>query len=189
MNTTLTAQIGTVLANSVNSYCTPRAQGEPLPEYASRVLRYALTFGIDPLSMSQLELADSTASLSVASLPSKLSYDQAKLNEWLHTLRLRLQARMQQKRAQLAQLQRMIDQASSDPDQNRNAPSATDTAELTDQERAIRMLRAALILIMDPPSQDGDGGKGARLIPPSPTRPNQGIALASHPAQQQGRRF
>ena len=39
-------------------YCPDPQPEEARPEYASRVLRYALTFGIEPLTLSQLEVAD-----------------------------------------------------------------------------------------------------------------------------------
>lgn len=165
--------------NNTLRHCTDRLESETHPEYASRVLRYALTYGIEPLAMSQLELADACAAESVAGLPGKLSYDQGRLDEWLHALRLRLQARMHEKRAQLAATQRLLNDLESDPqDDQIDAQTGAGMAELTDQDRALKLLRAALSLIMGPqPPSNGGGGTPAKLIPPSPTRPPAGSAL------------
>lgn len=181
MHTTLTPDART---------CADRFEGEPLPEYASRVLRYAITYGVTPLTLSQLELADATAQQVVASFatPETLSPDDQRQDAAMHALRLRLHARMAQKRQQLAQLQRLIDQAYLESQQPANASqSAAGTAEMSDQERALQLLRAALTLIMQPPPP-GDGGKGARLIAPKPTQPPSGNALQA-PTQAPPRRF
>lgn len=168
--------------------CEDRAQGEPLPEYASRVLRYAITYGIEPLTLSQLELADATACACVAAFPQTLSQDERRHDAALHTLRLRLQARAAHKRAQLADLQKLIDQCTQESTSAANGPQGQPGApELTDQERAIALLRAALTLIMQPPGSQ-DGGKGARLIAPTPNRPPGSNALQPH-APSAPRRF
>jgi hypothetical protein len=153
--------------------CSDRAPDERLPEYATRVLRYAITYGIAPLTLSQLELADATAQGCVASLPQTLTQDARRHDQALHALRLRMQARIAAKRAQLAQVQRLIDACDLETQTAANAPQPDqDAPEMTDQERALTLLRAALTLIMQPPgSPDGNGGHGARLIPPTPNRP------------------
>lgn len=158
--------------------CEDRAPGEPLPEYASRVLRYAITYGLTPLTLSQLELADATACACVAQFPQTLSPDDARQDAALHALRLQLQARAAQKRAQLAGLQKLIDQCDQDTQTSANAPGVA--PELSDQERALQLLRAALTLIMQPPGSQ-DGGKGARLIAPTPSRPPGANALQPPP--------
>ena len=161
-----------------NHHCADRDAMESYPQYAQRVLGYALTYGIEPLTLSQLEVADRYAQQIVTSQPGTHEPHHAYLDEILHTLRLRLAARMAAKRQQLAGLQRLIDQAyqESETVANLTGGDQGDAAPASEQEQAIRLLRAALMMIMQPPT-NGDGGKGARLIRPVPKLPNGGIAL------------
>lgn len=158
------------------AYCPDQGSTEPTSEYRARVLGYALQFGIEPLSLSQLEHADSCAQACVAALPMKLDPDQARHDQALHALRSRLAARMHEKRAQRASLQRLIDGMEEEATTAANAPAPADTVEVSPAERAARLLKAALILIMDPPSGNG-GGQHAKLQPPTPKLPPSGDAL------------
>jgi hypothetical protein len=174
--------------------CADRTEGERLPEYAARVLRYAITYGLTPLTLSQLELADATAQGCVAAFPQTLNQDDARQDAALHALRLRLQARAAEKRAQLAQLQRLIDACDQDTQHAVNGPQGNqgnqDGPEQTDQERALQLLRAALTLIMQPPPPGSqDGGKGARLQRPTPNRPPGTNALQPPTPDAGPRRF
>lgn len=159
-------------------HCPPQHPAESQPEYALRVLRYALLDGPEPLTLDQLELADAQALIHVAALPARLDGDAARLDQTLHTLRLRLAAQMARRRAQQAQDQRTLNALSQEtPDEAIDAPGATGTAELDDPTRALRLLRAALTLILDQDRGKGNGNGGGRpapLIPPAPTRPPAG---------------
>lgn len=171
-------------------HCLDREPMESYPEYAQRVLGYALTFGIEPLTLSQLEVADRYAQQIVSGQPGTHEPQHATLDQILHTIRLRLAVRMTAKRAQLAGVQKLIDQAyqESTAPANSNHSSQDASAPAVDQERALTLLRAALTLIMGP--QGGqDGGKGAKLIPPTPKLPNGGIAMHQPTSPPAGRRF
>lgn len=149
-----------------------------MPEYAARVLRYALLYGPEPLTLAQLEAADAQAQRHVAMLPARLDVDAARLDTTLHMLRHRLAARIAQRHAQAAHEARMQAALDQEPLTTRMAQDSLQASEMTDQERALTLLRAALVLIMGPqdPGHDG-GGRPARLVPPRPTRPSPGTTL------------
>lgn len=166
-----------------NQSCPDQDAHEPQPEYATRVLGYALTFGLEPLTLAQLETADAQAARIVASLPAHMNPDQTRLDATLHALRLRIACRLGEKRRQRAQLQRLLDQLGQESTQTGiDAQTGADMAELSDQERAVRLLKAALLLILDP-GQGGSngGGRPAPLQPPPPTRPSPGQAIDPRP--------
>lgn len=165
-----------------NQTCADQQPGEPRQEYAFRVFQYVLMFGAEPLSLSQLETADAEAQHAVSRLPAHLDADAARLDATLHTLRLRLAARMQEKRAQRARLQRLLDQTAQEPPPEPDGPhSAADTAE-SDADRAARLLRAALLLIMGPQQPPGGGGgRPAVLIRPTPKLPPSGQVVNPYP--------
>lgn len=158
----------------------PQGQEEPSSDYRHRVLTHALKFGISELSLSQCEQADRAAQLAVTALPQHLDPMQARLDVHLHTLRLRLSARMAEKHAQLASLQRSLDLLAQDASRVAiDAPGGVqrvDGPPESDADRATKLLRAALVLIMGQPPRDGGGGSGARLIPPTPKLPSGGQA-------------
>ena len=173
------------------THCPPQQPAEPMPEYAHRVLGYALAYGIEPLSLSQLETADSAAQQAVTALPATFQPHDAVLDATLHALRLRLAARMAEKRRQLAALQRALDELDSPSHADGIAPpEAADTVESeeSDADRATKLLRAALLLIMGQPPNSNGGGRPAPLIPPSPTRPPAGSYADSQPTLTDHRR-
>ena len=86
-----------------------------MPHYAARILSYALRYGVAPLTLSQLEQADSAAQLAVCTLPRTLDADQARLDATLHTCRLEIARVRQEHGAQLAQAQRLLDQLGGSP--------------------------------------------------------------------------
>ena len=154
-------------------HCPPQQPAEPLPEYAARVLRYALHYGPEHLMLSQLDIADAQAARHVAALPASLDHGSTVLDTCLHTLRLRMQRQMALRRAQLTTLQRLIDQTTQNPPDHETPHSGPDMVEPeSDAARAARLLRAALLLIMgpQPPSSNG-GGRPARLQPRPPGKP------------------
>jgi hypothetical protein len=167
-----------------------RQPGEPAHCYQVRVLEYVLQYSqIEVLSTDQLESADSAAAWSVAQLGHQegqggtLTPDEARLNDTLHAVRLRLQARLAAKRAQLASLQRLLDQADQTPPTGIEAVQDADAAadalqQQTPEEQAARLLRAALQLLLGPqqPPNGNGGGRPARLQPPPPTKPSPGQA-------------
>lgn len=158
----------------------PRAEGEPLPEYAARVLRYALTYGPATLSPADLEQADQAAQRTVAALPAKLDPDAARLDAHLHTLRTRIAhalAAHHQARRQADTALAALYQAPDDPD----TPDTPETPQ-TPEQRAVRLLKAALLLVMGPRDDRSGPGSPARLIPPTPRLPSGGIALVTPPA-------
>lgn len=171
-------------AGLAHQSCPDQAAQEPQPEYATRVLGYALTFGIEPLSLEQLETADAQAARIVANLPAHFDDepDARRLDATLHTLRLRLACRMGEKRRQRAALQRAMDELYASPPDDPTRQAGADMAELSDQERALTLLRAALVLIMGPqPPGSNGGGRPAPLVPPPPTRPPSGQAVDPRP--------
>lgn len=173
---------------TVCTQCTGRTLDEPQSDYSARVLRYALTSGIEPLSLEQLEIADRAAQLQVSMLPSRLDADTSRVDDLYHTLRLRLAARMAEKRRQLAQEQRTLTALglTQAPDESEPQTGA-DTAEVeADSERAARLLRAALVLIMGPPNGNGGGGRPATLIKPTPKLPPSGQTIDPYPPPTRG---
>jgi hypothetical protein len=175
---------------TTHTHCPDQQAGEAMPEYATRVLRYALRFGPEPLSLSQLETADAAAVRLVAGLPQEvdayaytsLDADATRLYDHLRTLRAQMAAQMAARRAQLAGLQRLIDQATMEAETAANAPAADQTPQ-SEQDRAIMLLRVALTLIMQPGAGSGNGGgRLAPLRPPQPVRPGpQGGLHADEP--------
>lgn len=155
-----------------HTHCPDQQAGEPTPEYASRVLRYALTYGIQPLTMSQLETADNAAQLAVCALPAALNQDAARLDTTLHALRLRLACRMAEKRRQLAAINRALEEMTPSPSDADEQPGQPGQAPESDADRAARLLRAALTLIRgNGNGSQGGGGRPAYLQPPAPVRP------------------
>lgn len=143
-----------------------------LPEYAARVLGYALRYGCHTLDGEQLRHADSAAQLAACSLPADLDPDQARFNDTLHTLRLEIQREQLTRAAQLArlaaQLAEMTEQTDDPQDLGHDAPEESDT------DRAAKLLRAALLLIMGPldPGTGNGGGRRTPLQPPPNPKPS-----------------
>jgi hypothetical protein len=137
------------------------------------------------LTLAQLELADAQAQRHVCALPSKLDVDGTRLDATLHALRHRIAAQMVQRRRQQAQDARTLAALAPTPPDDLDTPGGpgeAPEAPQSDQARALRLLKAALTLIMGPEDdQDGGGGRPARLQPPGPTRPPQGQAVPLRP--------
>ena len=173
--------------------CPDQHGGETMPEYASRVLGYALRYGIGPLTASQLDLADATAQGIACSHPKEMDPDQARLDQTIHTLRLQIQREQLTRRARLTALQRLFDQMDATPSADLDAPQGNlaDERQESDADRAARLLKAALMLIMGPGLGPGNGGGGrpARLQPPPPDK-GPGSHADSRPTPPPvGRRF
>lgn len=159
---------------------------EPQPYYAWRLLQHALSYGISDFGLEQAEQADRAAMQAVAALPAKLDADAARLDQVLHDTRHRLAAHIAQHRADRAQFARMLTELYGAPATLDETPGAPPAPE-SDADRATRLLRAALLLIMDPGK--GNGGDGARLIRPKPTQPPSAGALTSPTMAPSGPRF
>lgn len=163
--------------------CPDQQPDETARAYQGRVLRYAVRYpSLEGLSPAQLEIADTAAQHAVCALPKDLSPTDHHLDRQLSALRHRIAARVAHRRATLARLQRMIDQMDPNPSPDGDAPEGQpDQAEghqETDADRAAKLLRAALTLIMGNGNGDqGGGGRGARLIRPVPQLPPGGQAL------------
>lgn len=157
--------------------CQDQDAAETMPQYAARVLGYAMAYGCSSLTLAQLEIADAQAARHVAQLPQEMDHGAAVLDRHLHDTRTRLQLSARRKRAQLAALGRQLadlDAGTPNPD---DAPGGQPGPEMTDQDRALNLLRAALTLIMGPQPPQGGGGRPALLVRPKPTKPSPGIAL------------
>lgn len=160
-----------------------REQAETLPQYAARVLGYALAHGLTDLSTEQIEQADQAAQRAAAALPMKLSPSDSRLDDALHVIRHRIARTLQERRSARAQLARMLRDLYP-PTEETEPQAAAQGAPEDDATRAARLMRAALTLIMDP--RQGEGGKGARLVRPTPSLPPSGIAQQP-PTGQRGR--
>lgn len=165
--------------------------GEPHADYQTRVLRFALRFGIDSFTTRQLEIADARAQQAVVMLGGgKLGQDAARLDERLHTLRLRLQTALAARRkARKAIEAQMAEWTENDAQEAAQLAQEATQADDDDEARALRLLRAALRLILQPPGPSGPiGGSLARLQPPGPDKGPGSKADDRTPAQP-GRRF
>ncbi len=156
--------------------CDPRQPQETLPEYANRVLRYALTYGIAPLTLEQLEQADTAAQQATCRLPAKLDPDAARLDAQLHRIRTNVQIALSARRAALQAAQAQLDQLYAQPEPA-DAPGAPQAPTQTPEQRAVQLLKAALILVMDPRDDRNGPGSPAKLVPPTPRIPPGGVAL------------
>lgn len=154
-----------------------QGETEPISSYQTRVLRFALRYGIAGFSLRQLEIADARAQEAVCRIGGgkDLDQDARKLDDTLHALRLRLQKAISARRkawtdveaqlqdlAQIAAQEATAAQDEASQDQGPNQDS--------DQDRAVRLLRAALLLILDQGTDQGGGGRKARLQPPGPDK-------------------
>lgn len=168
--------------------CPEQQPGEYQIAYAHRVLGYAFNYGIEPLTLSQLEIADHHAQIAVCDLPATLAPHHAILDARLHALRLQLAGRMAEKRRQLAAINRALGELTGTPGDAPDAPQSQPGAQESDADRAARLLRAALLLIMGQPPTGNGGGRPAPLVPPAPTRPPAGSYANSRPTLTDHRR-
>lgn len=162
--------------------CSQQQVAETRPEYAARVLRFVLdTRQTGMLTCEQLEQADQAAQRAAANLPTKLDEAHARIAQRLTDTRHQLAAALRWRKEQhaAAEAQHQEAQAGGQDDPGDDPGPGGDQKAETDADRAVRLLRAALTLIVTPPrrDQDGGGGQGARLIAPRPTLPTGGIAL------------
>lgn len=166
--------------------CPTQHPTEPLDTYAQRVLTYALVRSVQPLTLDQLRQADAAAQREICSLPATIeTLDQGRYLHTLHMLRLEIQVRMAERQAQEAQDERTRAGLQSGTDEEIAPVQGANTAELSPdpQARALRLLKAALTLIMDGDGggsgggSSNGGGRPAPLVPPRPTRPSPGVAL------------
>ncbi len=141
--------------------------------YGAAPLAWSLPHGLACLDLEQLRLVDAAAQRAVCDLPADLDVDARRLDRWLHEHRTAVQRaiarRLEEARAREAQLAALLATA---PPQDPDAPDQDGPDPGDDQARAIRLLRAAPALVMQPPDRP-DGGRLARLTPPSPTQPPQ----------------
>lgn len=167
--------------------CTPQGAGESLPEYASRVLRYALAEGPDTLTLEQCRHADAAAQLHICSLPAHLeNLDQGRILVSLHTCRLAIAAHAARRQQEAAQHAATLAALEPSPQEEEQPQGSQDDSPERDADRAARLLRAALTLIMQPPDSQGGngGGRPARLQPRPPTKPGPpGGMHADEPSQ------
>jgi hypothetical protein len=172
--------------------CQPQAAGETIPGYASRVLRFGIRYGAEYLTQDQTAHADHAALFQIAALPVTLTEDQARTYQLLVRFRRALQDDQERRKAARLQDARALARyaAELDPDDETAPPAGAEPED--DQTRAIRLLRAALILVMDRP-QGRQDGHGTRLQPPPRFDPTPGgnasAADPYEPARLPGGRF
>lgn len=162
--------------------CPEQQPGETAQAYQGRILQYALRHGIGLLSPSQWEACDTAAQHAVCRLAPRLTVTDHHLDRQLSALRHRIAARMAHRRATLARLDAMIADLYQEAPRQGDAPGGPQQpqeAPESDADRAAKLLRAALTLIMGQGGQDGQGGggRGARLIRPVPKLPPGGAAV------------
>lgn len=170
----------------------PQHPEETLPEYRARVLRYALRYGPTTLDAAQLRAADAAAQAAASSLPAYLEKHPgaATFDEHLHTLRLRIAEHQERRRLAWKELEeefRELDEA-----QALDETAAQDeapAAQETDQERAIKLLRAALTLVMQPPAPGQNGGGRPAPLQPQPPGKGPGAQADDRTPAPPGRRF
>ena len=139
------------------------------------LIAYALRWGLDTCDGAQLRRLDAVAMAAVRALPKDLTPTDHTLDRTLHDLRLRIATEQTRRAEQWARIAAQLAGLETNSDGDHDIPDQ-DTPEETDQDRAVKLLRAALTLIMGPQGGNG-GGRPARLQPPSPTRPTPRGAL------------
>jgi hypothetical protein len=164
-----------------------QGEAEPTPDYRARCLRYALAYGVYGLSLDELTAADQGAQWAVQALPGRLDRDETKhlqpLDRQLHELRHQIHRRQEAHRRAWIALMAQVDQDELEaqaPDQDAGQDQDAPPPE-TDQDRAVRLLRAGLMLLMGGQDDQDGGGKGARL-----KRPIGPIAPTGDALQQPG---
>jgi len=180
--------------------CPPQGPGETVLEYASRVLQFGIAYGPEYLTRAQLAQADHCAMAQITGIPRTPDQDEGRRYQLLLNFRRQLADDIERRtRADLQDARTLAalaaEQAAADDPGLDTCP--TPGAQDTDEQRATRLLRAALVLIMQGGSNqghqgngngNGDGGRGARLIPPPVTpkgpRTPSGAALAPEQATQ-----
>ena len=154
--------------------CPDQAADETRPEYAARCLRYLLAGGpLSALTREQLAQADTAAQTQVCRLPLVLEPHDQTQDRTLNDIRHRLAQEQRRRSATAAQAAAILEACYPPTSDLDDAPGPQDAPQ-TAEQRAVRLLKAALILIMD--DERPRGGRGARLIPPSPTRPPGSVA-------------
>lgn len=157
-------------------------------EQQRRMLQYAIRYGIEPLTLTQLEAAQAAAIQAMVVLPHTLTPDQDAHLQRMTALTRRMGQAIAGKRRQLAQLQRLLNQ---DQPQGDEAQGNQDAPALTDDERILRLLRAALTQLMRPQGGTDDGG-GQRVRPMQPgpkPQPPQGQQMPQAPPVKDGVQF
>jgi hypothetical protein len=150
---------------------------ETLHEFQARALRHMIATGaLYSLDRETLEQADQAACRMAVSLPKDLDAVQGTLNQRIANIRHSIARELDRRRRVLADLQRKLDATdASTPGVDPSDP--IDDLPETNHDRGVRLLRAALILIMGDDDRGG-GGRKAPLVPPAPTQPPQGTAVA-----------
>lgn len=152
---------------------TPLAQ-----EQQRRMLQYAIRYGIEPLTLTQLEAAQAAAIQAMVVLPHTLTPDQEAHLRRMTALNRRMGQAIAGKRRQLAQLARLLAQ-DQEPQGEAQDPQGD---ALTDDERTLRLLRAALTQLMSQGGTEGGGGQRVRPMQPGP-RPQPPQGMQQQPPQ------
>ena len=155
----------------------------PLAQDADRAatLAHALQFGVGGLDSEQLRRLDAIAQAQATSYGKDLEPHQYAVLETLTDLRHRIAAEQTRRAQQWARIAAQLAGLDSDPDTDQEIPDLGPLAtQETDADRAAKLLRAALLLIMGPgPGSNGGGGRPVRPIAPGPTTPpRDGRALS-----------
>lgn len=155
----------------------PQQPQEPILDYRARLLCHALAHGLGGLSLAELRDVDHGAAWAVTRLPGRIDQEETKhlqpLDRQLHDLRHAIHRRQTAHARAWAAIVAQLDQdeppiaGELGADQDDQDEEAQPAQEETDQDRAVRLLRAGLTLLMgDQGPDDQDGGKGARLQRP-----------------------
>lgn len=166
-------------------------QDEHRHAYGMRLLIYAIANGPGLLSDDQLELVIHVYGAAVIGLTPEMAERMAKFRRQLTNSET---SRREQRRERDARISAWLKANGIDPeaqtaqvDDLGGQEDQGDQAQISDTDRALKLLRAALHLIMNPgsdgpqgPQTPGGGSRVPRPTPP-PTRPPGGIALQTRP--------
>lgn len=188
-----------------HSHCTETAtRGKYCPGHAAVMyqpleagalpqerIAHALQWGISDLDGQGLRVLDSIALAAVRALPKDLTTTDAIVNDRMHDLRLRIALEQARRARQWATIAAQIAGMETNPDADQDVlDQDPEQSQETDADRAAKLLRAALLLIMGPQQPgNGGGGRPVRPTPPGPrTPPNDGRALSVPGAPSSSRR-
>lgn len=138
-------------------------------------LAHALRYGVGGMDGAQLRTLDQIALVAVQAYPKDLEPHQATVLETLSQLRHRIAAEQTRRAQAWARIAAQCADMETDPETDQTIlDQDQDATQETDADRAAKLLRAALLLIMGPQGgNNGGGGRPVRPIRPGPTTPPQ----------------
>lgn len=153
---------------------------DSLPEYRAALVWAALSCGNLPLDGERLAHLDAGLQAYAVAQAAQLDAPGAKVDAQVHDLRLRVQTRQEAERRRLAAQEQACNAllarvyGPQDDEAIEGGPQAQ-APQASPQDRAVRLMRAALLLIMDDHQGDNPpGGQTTRITPPRPQLPPGG---------------